>query len=209
VDLSASPSCARRMGCQVGSARPTTGTYDRHCWERLVKVRRLVSLNATMWLQAAGMLVVLLLATLVRWDRRASASDEGRESPTALSCARPCEAYRAETMTQADQRALFEGVDVVDETPRHALLCVIGGKRVWVTPGSRRRGTEGQKRGDRGTLVVSKAFAIRNGLWENASSLPAMNLRRSLSPVSLSPTRPAPAPPERVLDSGHRFGQRR
>ena len=127
-----------------------------------------------------------------------------------MSCARPCVAYRVETMTQADQRALFDGVEVVDETPRHALLCVIGGKRVWVTLGNRRRGTEVQKRGDRGTLVVSKAFAIRNGLWENVSTLPAaMNPRRSsLSPVS-PPARPAPAPPEKVLDSGHRFGQRR
>ena len=112
-------------------------------------------------------------------------------------------------MPQADQRALFEGVDVVDETPRHALLCVIGGKRVWVTLGSRRRGTEVQKRGDRGTLVVSKAFAIRNGLWENVPTLPAVNVRRPLSPVSLSPARPAPAPPEKVLDSRNRFGQRR
>ena len=112
-------------------------------------------------------------------------------------------------MTQADQQALFDGVEVVDETPRHALLCVIGGKRVWVTLGNRRRGTEVQKRGDRGTLVVSKAFAIRNGLWENVSTLPAMNLRRSPSSVSLSPARPAPALPEKVLDSGHRFGQRR
>jgi hypothetical protein len=72
-------------------------------------------------------------------------------------------------MTQADQRALFDGVEVVDETPRHALLCAVGGKRVWVTPSNRRRGTEVQKRGDRGTLVVSKAFAIKNGLWGNGS----------------------------------------
>ena len=126
-----------------------------------------------------------------------------------LSCARPCLAYRVETMTQADQRALFDGVEVVDETPRHALLCVIAGKRVWVTLGNRRRGSEVQKRGDRGTLVVSKAFAIKNGLWENVSTLPAMNVRRSPSPISPSPGRPAPASPEKVLDSGHRFGQRR
>ncbi len=131
------------------------------------------------------------------------------ESLTAMSCARPCVAYRVETMAQTDQRALFDGVEVVDETPRHALLCVIGGKRVWVTLGNRRRGTEVQKRGDRGTLVLSKAFAIRNGLWENVSTLPAMNLRRPLSPVSLSPASPAPVPPEKVLDSGHRFGRRR
>ena len=72
-------------------------------------------------------------------------------------------------MTQADQRAVFEGVDVVDETLRHALLCVIGGKRIWVTLGNRRRGTEVQKRGDRGTLVVSKVFAIKNGLSQNVS----------------------------------------
>jgi hypothetical protein len=111
-------------------------------------------------------------------------------------------------MTQADQRALFDGVEVVDETSRHALLCVIGGKRIWVTLGNRRRGTEVQKRGDRGTLVVSKTFAIKNGLWENVSTLPLMNVRRSLSPGS-SPARPAPAPTEKVLDSGHRFGQRR
>ena len=126
-----------------------------------------------------------------------------------MSCARPCVAYRVETMAQADQRALFDGVEVVDETPRHALLCVVGGKRVWVTRGNQRRGTEVQKRGDRGTLVVSKAFAIRNGLWENVSTLSAMNLRRSPSPVSQSPARPAPAPSEKVLGSGHRFGQRR
>ncbi len=103
-----------------------------------------------------------------------------------MSCARPCVAYRVETMAQTDQRALL-----------------------WVTLGNRRRGTEVQKRGDRGTLVLSKAFAIRNGLWENVSTLPAMNLRRPLSPVSLSPASPAPVPPEKVLDSGHRFGRRR
>jgi hypothetical protein len=118
-------------------------------------------------------------------------------------------AYRVETMTQADQRAVFDGVEVVDETPRHALLCVIDGKRVWVTRGNRRRGTEVQKRGDRGTLVVGKVFAIRNGLWENVSTLPASKVRGSQSPVSLSPTHPAPASPEKGLDSGHRFGQRR
>ena len=138
-----------------------------------------------------------------------AASLEHKRWITAMSCARPCVAYRVETMSQADQRALFDGVEVVDETPRHALLCVIGGKQVWVTLGNRRSGTEVQKRGDRGTLVVSKAFAIRNGLWENVSTLPAMNLRRSPSSVSLSPARPAPALPEKVLDSGHRFGQRR
>ena len=86
-----------------------------------------------------------------------------------MSCARPCTAYRVETMTQADQRALFDGVEGVDETLRHALLCVVGGKRLWVTRGNMRRGTEVQKRGDCGTLVVSKAFAIRNGLWANVS----------------------------------------
>src|SRR5207248_11239073 len=103
------------------------------------------------------------------------------------------------------ESALCDGVKVVDETPLDALLCVIGGKRVWVTLGNGRRGSEVQKRGDRGTLVLSKAFAIRNGLWENVSTLPAMNLRRPLSPVSLSPARPAPAPSEKVPDSGHRF----
>src|SRR5690349_23704283 len=112
-------------------------------------------------------------------------------------------------MTQADQRAVFDGVDVVDETPRHALLCVIGGKRIWVTLGNRRRGTEVQKRGDRGTLVVSKAFAIKNGLWEEGSTLPAPNVRRPPSPVSPAPARPAPTPPEEVLGFGNRFGQRR
>jgi hypothetical protein len=126
-----------------------------------------------------------------------------------MPCVCLCAAYRVDTMSQADQRALFDGVEVVDETPRHALLCVIGGKRVWVTLGNRRKGTEVLKRGDRGTLVVSKAFAIRNGLWENVSTLSAMNLRHSPSPVSQSPACPAPAPSEKVLGSGHRFGQRR
>jgi hypothetical protein len=134
---------------------------------------------------------------------------DGRRIAYCLSCARPCVAYCVETMPHADQRALFDGVEVVDETPRHALLCVIAGKRIWVTLGNRRKGTEVQKRGDRGTLVVSKAFAIKNGLWENVSTLPAMDVRRFPSPVSLSPARPAPAPTERVLDSGHRVGQRR
>jgi hypothetical protein len=73
-------------------------------------------------------------------------------------------------MAQVDQKASFDGVEVVDESPRGALLCVFGGKKVWVARSSRRRGSEVQKRGDRGTLVVSKAFAIRNGLWENISS---------------------------------------
>src|SRR5262249_6637599 len=45
-------------------------------------------------------------------------SDAGRIA-YCLSCARPCVAYRVETMTQADQRALFDSVEVVDETPRH------------------------------------------------------------------------------------------
>src|SRR5689334_24088638 len=112
-------------------------------------------------------------------------------------------------MTQADQRAVFDGVDVVDETPRHALLCVIGGKRIWVTLGNRRRGTEVQKRGDRGTLVVSKAFAIKNGLWEEGSAPPAPSAHRPLSSVSPPPARPAPVPSEGVPSSGHRFGQRR
>ena len=39
--------------------------------------------------------------------------------------------------------------------------------------------------------------------------LPALNLRRSLSPISLPPTRPAPACRENALDSGHRSGLRR
>jgi hypothetical protein len=73
-------------------------------------------------------------------------------------------------MAQIDQKASFDGVEVLDESPRHALLCAIGGKRVWVALSSRRRGSQVQKRGDRGTLVVSKAFAIRNGLWETISS---------------------------------------
>src|SRR5438094_7975419 len=112
-----------------------------------------------------------------------------------MPCVCLCAAYRVETMTQADQQALFDGVEVVDETPRHALLCVVGRKRVSVTLGNRRRGTEVQKRGDRGTLVVSKAFAIRNGLRENVSTLPAMTLRRPPSPVPLAPARPALATP--------------
>jgi hypothetical protein len=111
-------------------------------------------------------------------------------------------------MTQADQRAVFDGVDVVDETPRHALLCVIGGKRIWVTLGNRRKGTEVQKCGDRGTLVVSKAFAIKNGLWEDGTPLPAVNVRQPPSPVSPAPARPAPTPSEEAQDSGHRFGHR-
>jgi len=112
-------------------------------------------------------------------------------------------------MTQADQRAVFDGVDVVDETPRQALLCAIGAKRIWVTRGNPRRGTEVQKRGDRGTLVVSKAFAIKSGLWESGSTLPAPKVRRARSPVSPASSPPAPAPPEGAPDSRHRFGPRR
>ena len=57
--------------------------------------------------------------------------------------------------------------------------------------------------GSQGTRYCVRSFEGGFEGW-----LPAVNLRRSLSPISLPPLRPTPARPENVLDSGHRFGQR-
>jgi hypothetical protein len=57
--------------------------------------------------------------------------------------------------------------------------------------------------GAQGTRYCVRSFAGGFEGW-----LPATNLRRSLSPVSLPPARPAPARPENVRESERRFGQR-
>lgn len=59
-------------------------------------------------------------------------------------------------------------------------------------------------RGSHGTR-----YCVRSSREGFEGWLPAVNLRRSLSPVSLPPAPPAPARPEKALDSEHRFGQRR
>lgn len=54
-----------------------------------------------------------------------------------------------------------------------------------------------QPRGSQGTR-----YCVRSSREGFEGWLPAVNLRRSLSPVSLPTARPAPARPEKVLDSG-------
>jgi len=58
--------------------------------------------------------------------------------------------------------------------------------------------------GSHGTRYCVRSFEGRFEGW-----LPAMNLRRSLSPILVPPAPPPRARPENALDSGHRFGLRR
>lgn len=63
----------------------------------------------------------------------------------------------------ADSSVQFDDVEVLRDGGL-ALLCVIGGKQVWVPKAQMLPGSQLTKAGDRGRLVVPDWFAADHGL---------------------------------------------